>query len=422
VDGGPLTAEEPPPPTPATRRGFRTRLVDLKSLLSKFLLEPKRRPMLTMIVGLLFLLLPLGTLQLDIWRGQQVSPSLLPDAHSVLPSLALFALVFVLALRLPDEFRQEIEGHGRLRRQGDDVYEWGLTYELPEDQEEMAAEGEFDKTLRVWKRDEIDANLMPDRVELAVSIGLALALTLLDDGVGLPIPMGITWVLLSLYELITLAAVISMALIFGDMARAVHRLRSLETSDKRFLRERFLRLMDPESVRRLGTAFIGVVANGLLIFTLLLVARLPWLAMPRWRWNLVLGPQNVIPLGPILFAVGLLFILGYWYYCHRAFRALIQRIKYVKLCRLWDKRQEAIAASQLAASGDDQREEVKEQSDRFEKLRQGILAISEEPWNLVGVRKAQVALSMALATPVVSILLGPWSSVVEKAISSMFGP
>jgi hypothetical protein len=455
------------------------------------------RPMLATLGGLLFLVLPLATLHLDMWLGHQVSPSLLPDAHSVLPSIALFALVLVLALRLPDEFREEIEGRGRLRRQGDDdMYEWGLrSWELPEDREEEAAETAFDERLQIWKRNDVDANLMPDRVGWTVSIGLALALTLFDDGAGLPVPMGFTWALLFIYEWITLAAVISTALIFGDMARAVHRLQRPETFGGVKSLQRFLRLMDPESVRRLGTAFIGVVANGLLIFTLLLIARLSWLAMPRWRWDLVLGPQihipiistaimtvflvftlerlrpthrnhhgrgwwfrfiladllilvaflvarkltasygrypwiykkpinigyeYVIPLGLILFMVGLIFILGYWYYCYRTFRSLIQRVKDAKLCRLRKKRQKAVGATQLAAKVGDEQEEEKEKADRFEKQRQTILAIPEEPWNPVGARKAQVALSLALATPVVSMLLGPWSTFIAKAISSLF--
>jgi hypothetical protein len=128
----------------------------------------------------------------------------------------------------------------------------------------------------------------------------------------------------------------------------------------------FLRLMDPESVRRLGTVFIGAVASGLLTFTLLLVARLPWLGMPRWRWDVQIGSEFILPLGAIIYTVGLVFIIGYWYYCHSTFRTLIRRVKDSKLQRLSIERQNAI--KELAAKKGNGASAAIE-ADRFEKLR-----------------------------------------------------
>jgi hypothetical protein len=215
--------------------------------------------------------------------------------------------------------------------------------------------------------------------------------------------------------------VIATTLVFADMARAVERLQNPETFGGEATLDRFLRMMDPESVRRLGSVFIDVVANGLLIFTLLLVARLPWLGMARWRWDVPVF-KTVLPLGPIIFAVGLLFILGYWYFCHRTFRTLILRIKDAKLQRLRTERQHVVASAAAATSGPGSLQaEEKSQADRFETERKAILSIPEEPWSPTGARKAQVALLTAIGTPIISIFLGPWSGVVQKAINSMFG-
>ena len=236
--------------------------------------------------------------------------------------------------------------------------------------------------------------------------------------------------------------------------------------------------------------FIGEVTFALLIFGLLLVARLPVFGMARWRWDLNFGRID-LPFGFLFYASGLVLILGYWWFCRRTFSFLIHQIKLTRLDELSRLRTRAMTKllpkgtgimltsdadlnaaqnrfvcqpgrrskkrrrkptrpttpieepSVMMTSDVDSartarttpspavpqpteepvdRNELERQSKNFEERRQAILAISEEPWMPGDTRRAQMALLLALAPPMLSLVLGPWGTVVSKAIGSVLNP
>ena len=293
---------------------------------------------LSIIVSVILLILPIGVTMFDIYFfDNQVSPSIVPDGHSILPSLYLLLLVGVLALWQPESFLCEIRGPQPLKYRDarGDAPAWELrSFDLPEDDPaaERKFESDFDKKFLNWRRCYVVTHLWPDRWVALIAFLLAFCLTLCDFLAGYPLPWGLTTFLVAFYEGAALWVVFSSSLIFSDMVRAVHQFPQI-FDEKPDSSDRFLSRMDPEAVRRLGTIFIGGVANSLLIFTLLLISRLHWLNFPRWRWDVVVRGYE-IRLGLIVFAVALIFILGYWYYCYRTFRRLIQRIKDSKLRQL----------------------------------------------------------------------------------------
>ncbi len=433
----------PPPPRPDVA-GVQDQPESPRDDTSTFgsLLAGRRR--ITIAVFLVLLILPSVTTGIDIHLlANQVSPSIIPDAHSILPSLYLFLLITVLALWQPEAFLREISGPGRSRlaanQEGDDPT-WGLRcFDLSE--ENLVAEESFDQSFLAWRRHDVIAHLWPGRNVTTDSLGLAIILTLIDAVAGYPLPFGFTKFLVMIYEAMTLWAVITSSLIFRDMARAVHRLPRIFEADPESS-DRHLSLMDPEAVRRLGTIFIGVVANGLLIYTLLLISRLPWLGFPRWRWDVVVLGWD-IPLGLILFAVSLFIILGYWYYCFRTFQRLIQRIKDAKLRQLTTKRKNRpVIEPRVALASPESvpvppspapeptsprlsppvpaRKET-ETGEELEKRRREILSIPENPWSPGGAWKARVALLVAALTPTISAIFGPWSSVIVNTLRTWFG-
>jgi hypothetical protein len=424
------------------------------------------------------LLLPIGAVVVDDRLFDlQTSPSLLPDGQSVLPTLVLFVVVAFLAIRLPYDFKRQIEWFGRKGR-----YRTSLLLDWSHrDQGDRADEARFIDCILAWKGRWVDPQLKRGAHLGSIAGGVALGLTLLDAWYGLPVAFpSLTWLVAFVYEFGVLLAVLSTALIFGDMVRAVMRLKDPSTfrtlgNDGEPGTTKALRMMDPESLRRLGTVFINIVANALLIFTLLLVSRLPWLGMARWRWSLpvshwwfilpelvllallglaygathsehgaivrwlrvalvlvvvvsLLGGlsfgashsavENPLPLGAILFTVGLLYIIGYWYQCHTTFRTLIRQVKDARLAQLWERR---LAAEHPEPEPAEPSEEEPEEGGDFEERRQVILAIPDDPWAPEGSWRARVALLTTIATPIVSLFLGTWADVIGKTLNSLFG-
>jgi hypothetical protein len=417
----------------------------------------------TTLFAILFLL-PILAVMFDSALSPQTSPSLMPDGHSVLPSLLLFLVVAWLSARLPVEFAQQVRwyGHARVPRTSL-LLDWGRC----RSEDEAAF---LDDVIR-WKEERVDRFLGLDGLKLAVSATLALALTALDASAGLPVRRGsATWWVALAYEFGMLLAVLSAALTFGDMLAAVIALGRPGTFRGPAAREgpgvpaRALTMMDPEALRRLGTEFIRVVASGLLIFTLLLLARLPWVGMARWRWSLSLwdwqvallpaaallllawaasspGPlgesdrrrralpwawaspvlalvvvagfvwssagwkDSTLPLGAILFGVGLAFIVGYWYQCNTTFRRLIREVKDARLAELWAQREQHAPPPGTPS---------------FEERRDAIVAIPDDPWAPAASWRARVALLTTIATPIISLFLGNWGDTIGKVVNAVF--
>ncbi len=105
--------------------------------------------------------------------------------------------------------------------------------------------------------------------------------------------------MLGVYEFVRLLRVLSTGFTFLDMVCVVVRLGNPDSFPSRRRWSRFLRSLEPDSLRRKGTLFIGAVVNAHLIFALLPVARLSRLGIVRWRWWFVIGesetPINRVP-------------------------------------------------------------------------------------------------------------------------------
>ena len=157
---------------------------------------------------------------------RQISLSLLPDGHSVLPTLLIYELVAILALYRPYAFHKEIEGRGRIRiekhKLGLEADVWDLKQWCPP--LERTREQKFDRFVQEWRKMEVDAHLGNDPTRWIASLFLAGLLTTLDLIVGIPLPFGFTLIVLALYEFGMLVIVFSTAFTFVDMARAVARL------------------------------------------------------------------------------------------------------------------------------------------------------------------------------------------------------
>src|SRR3954451_23753728 len=56
--------------------------------------------------------------------------------------------------------------------------------------------------------------------------------------------------------------------------------------------------------------------------------------MARWRWGLPISKSVDLPLGVLLYALGLILIVAYWFFCYRSFSLLMRSIKNARLVEL----------------------------------------------------------------------------------------
>jgi hypothetical protein len=382
----------------------------------------------TFLVGIVIALIS-SCLVLDTWvLDLQISHDLLPDHHSIVPSVFLMGSAAVLALYLPGRFKRQLMGQaGFQAKEGEKVKRiWGLKRWSP-----PLAPGDeerFDRALLRWMECEVFPHLRPDGGRLVTSAAVAGLLTATDALLaGLPITgqwlripwiadadpsWGFTWFGMVVFEFLVIQVVVLTACTFVELARAVVRLAperpTAEGVAGGLEADRFsladLAKFEPESVRRLGTVFIEMVAFALVIYALLLVARLPQLGMARWRWD-----YRGTPLGTMVFLAGLMFVMSYWYFCYTSLGHLLRRIKNARLRELDEER----LATLRKLTDDAQRAA---ESERFDGLRQKVEAISERPWETDESRRAWIALVVALAPVFLPFLLGHLGESLAKPL------
>ena len=185
-------------------------------------------PLIAIAVDTLYLTLP-------------ISPSILPDGQSILPTLYLYQVVGILALYLPFHFKEDIHGRGRPRPQtagtGDNLQFLGLLRWSPPLEKER--EERFNDFIKRWIQEDVNPNLRCDSRENLFALLAAGFLTILDYSAGIPIAGSPGWtkVIFLIYEFVVLYLVICTGIIFIDMARAVvflkRRLQSLEARGRR---------------------------------------------------------------------------------------------------------------------------------------------------------------------------------------------
>ena len=193
----------------------------------------------------------------------------------------------------------------------------------------------FDRRVQSWLREQVYPHLKVSDREFSTALVLAVVLATADSLAGLPIPgtvagswwPGFTRAAVWAGEVFGLFVIITTGWTFVEMAAAATQLIAVLTRPSPNERDVALepilpREIDPEGLRRLGGIFIEMVAYGLFVFGLLLISRLSGLGMARWRWE-----AGIIPIGLVLFGLGLLMILAYWAFCFHTFVALIHEVK-----------------------------------------------------------------------------------------------
>jgi hypothetical protein len=389
------------------------------------------------VIGVIFII-GLMTMWVDAdLRGLPISLALLPDGHSILPSLLIMGVAAVLAYYLPHRLRSEFNKQGLLTyRSGsqEPAKVWSLRRWVPPF-DLVDAEGQFDDVITEWV-DHVNRRLQLTAKEARGSAALALILVLLDAWAGLPVPFGFSWGFLLIFEFFLLWIIIAAGWTMSKMAgtpteleRYLSRTEIREQAPSatgpvvlanvvaivrpgmatRADQGRFeMGHLDLMSISRIGTIFIETIAYLLAVFGLLLVARLSAFGMARWRWNLY-----GFPLWMILAAIALVFILGFWLQCYSTLQRLIRGIKRDRLEELDKLRSKAL-------EGKGSEEQVKA-SEEFEKQRRSIEQVSEQPWGPSESRRAWIALFLALLPPVLTSFLSQGSDSVMRFLRSLGG-
>ncbi len=389
----------------------------------------------------------LTLLCLDRWFfTAPVSFSVLPDGHSVLPSVALLAAAAAFCWVMPRRFRSELSRleldlHASPFAPGDSTLglsRWWRPLDAP-------VETSFRARVKVWLDRRVRDHLKTSRREMICSLALAFLLSTSDAWGGYPVagasssPWRFGFAIVALYvgEMFVLYLIITTGWTFVEMMKAATCLLTELAAPRRddggngpAIRPREI---DPEGLRRLGGLFIEMVAYGLLVFGLVLVARLPGLGMARWRWEFRFL-HVVVPIAWVLFGLGLVLIVCYWAFCYQTFVSLIREVKNDRIRELEEFRLAKsnewtqFEAERAAAIG---REETPPEppfdwpdvSKALEDEKQKIHEISEKPWEADDSRPAWRALTVALLPALLSLILGgwggTWSDPIKKAIAAL---
>jgi hypothetical protein len=168
----------------------------------------------------------------------------------------------------------------------------------------------------------------------------------------------------------------------------------------------------------MGSIFIETIAYLLVVFGLLLVARLPEFGMAKWR---KLELRGDIPVGGFVVALTLLLVLWYWAHCYTSLKSLIRSIKRDRLSEWEEMRVREIAGleAELRSKDSNYRERLKDLTEYFESNRRAVEEVSEEPWSTSASWSAWVTLGLILLPSILPRLLGPWSDTLMRALRAL---
>ncbi len=330
------------------------------------IIESRRQSM--PLVGYLFLVLVMTMMALAMYLDTSqseisMSVSPLPDGHSLFPSLVLQTVACVLLMVLPIHYGQVCRNIVEDHKSTWSFTRWTPPPIAPEDRK--AVEDAF----REWFREHLAPHIGNTNREWVGALLLGFGLTGLDATAGFPVRFGSTWFVMFLFEWFVLTLVASAAWSYLEIAGALRQLKPF-LNEKKVWTDARLSAIEPESIRKLGTAFINSVAIALGILLLLIASRLPTLGMPHWRWEL-----GSVPVGVLFFGLGVLVISAYWILGETCFRTLIREAKSARLHELEIERE-----SYLGSTDPKSEAEVRERLETFANRRRELESISEKPW------------------------------------------
>jgi hypothetical protein len=340
-----------------------------------------------------------------------------------MPSLFLSGLGVVLAHHLPYRFGAGLNRQGLIRGKQGHVFgeSWVLRRFAPPF-DPSSLEHQFDASVEGWIRHDIFPKLRLTRREARWTARVALLLAVIDAFFGYPIAFGVTYCLLFVGEFALFWIILATAWTLYEVSRMPAKLQ------KHLIDTPGLRLghLDTSSVTRMGSIFIETIAYFLIVFGLLMMARLPAYRMAPWSRLEFAG----IPWAAFLAATGLAFILWYWLYCYTALKSLIRAVKKDRLEELEEVRQRLTrravsdGVSSIVMTTEEHnelREKQKKLADDFEKERRAIEAFPEQPWQVSASWRAWLALAVIMLPPVLSNLFGTWSDVLMRTMRSLLG-